>query len=262
MEEPQEIALFNTLVPLAGMAVIIALGVILMAVQFQRSLLRQRLQKENLRMKHQRDLLSTSITVQEKERQRIASDLHDELGARLSVALMQLKQARSMPQDIVSDIGKEMEQHLELALQSTKRISYELMPPQLVNLGLYKALLVLIEDVRKAGGLQVEIQKAGDPNNWPWPVQLGLFRMLSEMLNNTLKHAEASQVRIELLTAEGSILCTYQDDGLGLPKEVLSNGLGLQNLEGRAQALQGTFEMDPLTDIGFSARIVLPITIH
>lgn len=260
MEEPEEIALFNTLVPLAGMAVVIALGVILMVVQFQRSLLKQRLQKENLKMKHQQDLLRTSIAVQEKERQRIAGDLHDELGARLSVALMQLKHAKNNPNDISSHMGEEMEKHLESALQSTKRISYELMPPQLVNLGLYKALLVLMEDIRKAGGLRVEAQKSGDPDSWPWPIQLGLFRMLSEMLNNTLKHAEATEVQIELQESENAVLCHYKDNGKGLPKTAGGTGLGLQNLEGRAQALSGMLQLSQSPGGGFMATIELPLT--
>lgn len=260
MDKPEEIALFNTLVPLAGMTVVIALGVILMVVQFQRSLLKQRLQKENLKMKHQQDLLRTSITVQENERKRIAGDLHDELGARLSVALMQLRQEKNESTNTESSMIDDMETHLEAALQSTKRISYELMPPQLVNLGVYKALLVLKNDIKKAGGLSIEIQKTGDPADWPWSIQLGLFRMLSEMLNNTLKHAEATEVKIELKKLEEGVKCYYQDNGKGLPKTTSGNGLGLRNLEGRAQALNGTLQLDQNHTGGFMATIELPFT--
>lgn len=259
MDEASNIALFESLVPLIALVVIIALGVIALVQQFQRSLFKQRLEQEALKNNHQQDLLRTSITVQEKERQRIAGDLHDELGARLSMTLMQVKQAQESQATNSEEVLPQLQSQLEEALTATKRISYELMPPQLVNLGLYKALLVLIEEARQAGPLQIKLTKAGDPNLLPWSVQLGLYRMISELLNNTLKHAEASKVTIELRQEEGTIHCHYQDNGKGLSKTLSNPGLGLQSLEGRASSLNGELEWSPPNTSGFWAKIELPL---
>jgi len=258
MEESEGIILFQTLIPLAGLAVIIVLGVVLIVFQFQRSLFHQRLKQEDLKATHQQELLRNAITVQEQERQRIANDLHDDLGARLSFSLMQLKQLQDIEAKCTISLSQ-LEAHLEEALASTKRISYELMPPQLTNLGLYKALLVLIDDARTANSLQISINKLDGVEQLSWPAQLGIYRMVSEMLNNTLKHAEATEVSISLKLDTTSMQCSYCDNGKGLPKAIMQHGLGLKSLEGRATALNGTFTINP-TEFGFSATITIPIS--
>ena len=262
MAESESIKLFQTLVPLIGLAVLIVLGVVLMVHQFQRSLFRQRLGQEQLKMQQQQELLRTAIDVQEQERQRIAADLHDELGARLSVALRLLRQghgATPAASEVNNALLPQLEEHLEQALDATRRISYELMPPQLVNLGLHSALLVLVEDVRQAGRLQVGLTRSGAGDNLPWTVQLGLYRMISELLHNTLKHAEATAVSIELEDTTEWVICHYQDNGKGLPAEQKANGLGLQSLKARTTSLNGRLDWGNGTAGGFFATIHLPI---
>jgi signal transduction histidine kinase len=263
MAEPEDLKLFNTLAPLIGLAVLVALGVILMVHQFQRSLFRRRLREENLKTDHQRELLRTAITVQEQERQRIAGDLHDELGARLSMTLLLLRQnttSKSALEDHTSQLFIELEEHLNQALIATKRISYELMPPQLVNLGLYRAVLVLADEARKAGNLKVNLVKKGMEAELPWPLQIGLYRIISELLNNTLKHGAASEINIDLIAEKSRLSCHYRDNGMGLPQTLLAKGLGLKNLEGRATALNGNFEYGNIPEGGFFAKINIPVT--
>ncbi|MDI9339772.1 MAG: histidine kinase [Sediminibacterium sp.] len=262
MAEPEDLKLFHTLPPLIGLAVLIALGVILMVQQFQRSLYRRRLNEENLKLNHQRELLRTAITVQEKERERIAGDLHDELGARLSMTLMLLRRSYDMipAADSVSHtLLPEVEAHLKEALHSTKRISYELMPPQLINMGLYKALLVLVEEVRNAATIAVVMERSEPERELNWPIQLGVYRMISELLTNTLKHAAATRISIELKTEEEYLICHYTDNGKGLPAFEQGQGLGLRSLEGRASALNGTLKWGTLAEGGFYAKICLPL---
>lgn len=262
MAESESIKLFYTLVPLIGLAVLVVLGVVLMVHQFQRSLFRQRLSQEQLKMQQHQELLRTAIAVQEQERQRIAGDLHDELGARLSVALRLLRQGKAATPttpDANTTLLPQLEDHLQQALDATRRISYELMPPQLVNLGLHSALLVLVEAVRQAGHLQVVLTQSDVGEDLPWPVQLGLYRMISELLHNTLKHAEATEVSIELKGTTEGVVCHYQDNGKGLPAEQKANGLGLQSLKARTNSLNGTLAWGNGTGSGFFANIHLPI---
>jgi signal transduction histidine kinase len=262
MDESEGIKLFQTLVPLIGLVVLIALGVVLMVHQFQRSLFRQRLSQENLKLKQQQELLRTAIAVQEQERQRIASDLHDELGARLSVALRLLRQGygtTQVVQETSNTLLPQLEEHLEQALDSTRRISYELMPPQLVNLGLHSALLVLVEEVRIAGRLQVGLTQSGTGDHLPWTIQLGLYRMISELLHNTLKHAEATQVYIELKETSEWVMCHYQDNGKGISTDQKPNGLGLQSLKARTTSLDGKLEWGTGAAGGFFANIHVPM---
>jgi len=103
MEATQEIGFLNILLPLLGVMFVIAVGVFLLNQQFQKNLYRQKLEQEELRNKHERELLQSSIEVQEAERKRIAKDLHDELGATLSIAKMQLARLEQMYPSIESN---------------------------------------------------------------------------------------------------------------------------------------------------------------
>lgn len=265
MVEPEDVRLFHTTVPLIGLAVIIAISVILMVQQFQRSLFKRRLNEENLKLIHQRELLRTSIAVQEQERKRIAGDLHDELGARLSMTLMLLRECN---RQIATKLGEaapytfQVEEQLKQALEATKRISYELMPPQLVNLGLVQALQVLTAEIRQSSGINITLDKNDCRADLPWQVQLGLYRMLSELLNNTLKHSGATAISIVLKEQEEWQECNYHDNGKGILPGEKNHGLGMKSLEGRAHSLHGTFEWGNAPEGGFLAKICLPINMH
>ena len=150
METPQEIDFLMILLPVACVLLLIAFGVIFMHQQFQKNIINQRLAKEALKGVHQKELLHTTIKTQEEERKRIASDLHDELGAALSIGRMQLVQLETQksidPAQII-----QIRELMETTLNATRQISHQLMPLQLAQLGLEKTLLRLTRKSRKNG---------------------------------------------------------------------------------------------------------------
>lgn len=249
------------LAPLAGMIFIIAVGVILLNQQFQKKLIQQQLAKEELKNKHQTELLHTAIQAQEDERKRIAQDLHDELSAALSISRMQMVQLENLSIDEFDKIATDLPQirsNIESALTSTRRISHELMPPHLVNLGLINALEELIHQVEKTGQLEVSITSVND-SDFSWPVKIGLFRIFSELINNTLKHAEASHATINIFSLSGELHCEYQDNGIGMQYTSSSKGIGMKSIEGRTKALGGKFSYESQNPEGFYIKIILPI---
>lgn len=261
MEASPEMNFVALLAPLAGMIFIIAVGVILLNQQFQKKLIQQQLAKEELKNKHQTELLHTAIQAQEDERKRIAQDLHDELSAALSISRMQMVQLESLSIDEFDKIATDLPQirsNIESALTSTRRISHELMPPHLVNLGLINALEELIHRVEKTGQLEVSITSVND-SDFSWPVKIGLFRIFSELINNTLKHAEASHATINIFSLSGELHCEYQDNGIGMQYTSSSKGIGMKSIEGRTKALGGKFSYESQNPEGFYIKIILPI---
>lgn len=262
MEESQAIDFLSALVPFTIIVFIIAVGVILLNQQFRKNLFKQQLAKEELKNQHQQALLQTSIEVQEQERKRIAQDLHDELGAALSISRMQLLQLEGQ---LANDTGKEASQlkqlreNVEGALSSTRRISHELMPAQLVNGGLVSMLQTQAKQVTEAGNVQVEVHSSGDMKQMTWTVQLGLYRVFSELLNNTLKHAHASKIDLQIQNQKETLTFKYQDNGKGLPEDLSHSGLGLKGLEGRVKALNGELHFGNGPQGGFYAEIELKL---
>lgn len=262
MESTEAVNLYQTLVPLIGLILIIGSGVILLVHQFQKSLFRQQVAQEEMKLHHQRELLRTTIDAQEKERKRIAHDLHDELGARLSMTLMQLKQAddpKSASREQLKTLLPQLQNHVEIALNTSKDIGNSVMPLHLTNLPLNKSLLNLIREMQNAGGFEVQLTSPDELDLLIWPAKVSIYRMLSELLNNTLKHANASRVSILIAVTTELVNCVYQDNGHGFKAPPSQKGLGLQSLEGRASSLNGSFEYSQNSDQGFQAIISFPI---
>jgi len=138
-----------------------------------------------------------------------------------------------------------------------RRISHELMPPQLEKFGLIKTLKTIIAKINDAGKIDVKLIIDDDDLRWPQSVELGLYRITMEMINNTLKHAGANNIVIQLLHRGDGIALTYEDNGKGLPTGYTIGG-GFNNIETRTTIMGGTFEIDNVPS-GFKARITIPL---
>ncbi len=258
MEPSADIDFLRVLLPLVVVVFIIAIGVFLLNQQFQKNLFRQKLTQEELKRSHQRDLLKSSIEVQEKERKRIARDLHDEMGASLSMARMQLvRLEEALSKDQLAGSIKNVRNIVESTLNSVREISHQLMPPQLEALGLSKTLGSLADQINEGDDLQLQLNLTELTGRLPWFIELGLYRMTLELIQNTLKHADASEAHLSLSDSMNEhVLLTYSDNGKGI-NSLNAPGMGLKNLEARANALGGNFELKESE--GFLARITIPV---
>lgn len=243
MEATQEIDFLSLLLPLLGVIFTIAVGVFLLNQHFHKNLYRQRLKQEALKREHHQQLLKSSIHVQESERKRIARDLHDELGATLSITRMHLMRLEQTSTAESSTQLQNVRSLVETTLASIRKISHELMPPQLEVFGLVKTLNSVIGQLHESGPLTVVLNAAPDMGRLPWEVEVALYRISMELLQNTLKHAGATQAEIFIHRHSDHLAYSYSDNGKGLPPNGYTPGLGLQSVEARVNALNGHFEI-------------------
>ncbi|NSL87621.1 sensor histidine kinase [Chitinophaga solisilvae] len=262
METINELNFLDALLPLAVVIFIIGTGVVLLNLHFQKNLSVQKLKQEALKNIYQHELLRSNIQAQEEERKRIAHDLHDELGAVLSIMrmhLMVLEQQSTNGSGHLQDGLLNVRRLSETALASIRSISHQLMPPQLESFGLLATLESVTEQINKTGEITIELSGNGYTEELPWLVNLGLFRILMELINNTLKHAHAGCIKIHFLRRGPYLICRYNDDGKGLPADITGKGLGHKSIEGRVNALAGKFEMGNSATGGFFATIQLAL---
>ncbi|MCJ8291676.1 MAG: hypothetical protein HRT58_04875 [Crocinitomicaceae bacterium] len=261
MEDPEKINFISTLIPFAIIVFIIAIGVVLLSQHFRKNVFKQLLEKESLKIKHQEKLLQTSVNVQEEERKRIAMDLHDELGAALSIGRMQLVQLEQSEEFNAEKII-EIRQLIESTLASTRRISHELMPLNLDKLGLEKALKFLCVRIEESGGTKVKIVIPEFTIKLPRLLELALYRIYSELINNTIKYADASNLEISIIQEKDVLFCSYLDDGNGLNENSKTCGLGFKSIESRVNMLKGTWKYGNRENRGFYAHVELSIETH
>lgn len=245
-----------------GSLIMIALAMLMVAYssKAQKKMMQQRMDTQALELRYQQELVQKNLLTQEEERQRIASNLHDDIGSKLGVLHLTFHRLNRMPagSSEQSEMFAEIDQLIATTLNSVRRISHELLPPTLEDFGLLEALKELIEPIRKSSGIDISFESSLQKGDFESPqTELNLFRVVQEMLNNSIKHAGASHIRIEMGTEGSKKYLLYSDNGRGFDQDAVQRrGLGLKNLESRARIIgaQTTFHSKP--GAGFEARFV------
>lgn len=198
----------------------------------------EQLKAQARELEHQEQLLYSSIQTQEKERERIARELHDDIGSKLSVINMGLHRIRrsknleTLPE--VLDI-------LTRTARSTRQISHQLLPPILSNFGLAAATHELCESYDDTSeDIEVFFETSDENLNANTPeLALAFFRIIQELLSNSFKYSEATEIKVILGIEQKQLKLTYADNGKGFDPNDPSyqTGLGMQNIESRVRMI-------------------------
>lgn len=264
MEESEKLNFLSTLLPVSVILFIIVLGVLRLNQQFNKKLYNQKLESEKLKLQHQKELLRSSIHTQENERKLIARNLHDELGAVLSIARMHLMQLEKKLEENANHSylpdTENIRQLTETALQSMRQISHNLLPPQLETFGLTATLEDTAEQINQIPGMEMKLTFPPNLPRFNPETELGLYRIFMELTNNTLKHAAASEITVCLELTPEHFKMHFADNGIGMTGNEPTSGLGHKSIDARAHALDGRFFLLNNTNQGLEAVIELQIT--
>ncbi len=229
----------------------------------------QRETKERLKVESERvELLKKLVQIQEEERHRIARDLHDHLGQQLTGLRLKLELLRAMCEDN-KNLCEEVTETQTLAKQIDKDVGFlawELRPTALDDLGLRRALLTYINRWSDQFGIEAQtLVGKFDEKRLAANVEINLYRILQESLNNVCKHAEAAQVNVILKRRDGNIIMIVEDDGKGFnvakqakPKKD-GKGLGIIGMMERANLIGGTVEIESSKESGTAVFVRIPI---
>lgn len=197
-------------------------------------------QQQLLRIENKRKYDATHALLQgeEQERQRIAQDLHDSMGGMLANIRM------SISKDGIGNINEtnDIVQKLDRSISEMRRISRNLMPETLKNLGLETALSELCESMSYKK-LRIQFEAFDLSENIPFETQLALYRITQESISNVIKYAQANNVIVQISQNDDLLNLTIEDDGVGFDKNQITKGLGLKNIENRVQLINGTVDI-------------------
>jgi signal transduction histidine kinase len=204
-----------------------------------------------------RHLTLASQLSEERERRRLADDLHDGIGQTLSVALLELKTAARAVTHPALTRAMSL---LERACGEARTLLYELSPPILYDLGLLAALDWLVEDVRERWGLQVTLEDDGCAKPLTTDASVIVFRAVRELLGNVRKHSGAASAIVSLRCAGNELLVTVTDSGCGFdPAARTGSGYGSFSLRQRLGALGGSVELSSAPGRGTHVRLRVPL---
>jgi two-component system NarL family sensor kinase len=244
------------------------IGLLLLSISFyliyNRYTIKQKAKLENAILEEQILKSKAVIDAEEAERQRIAKDLHDGIGQMLSAVKLNLS-------SIQLDFEKTTTKNTQIAnaisliddsVKEVRTISHNMMPNLLLKKGLANAVREFIDKI-DGTGLKIELEISGLQNRLNQDLEIVLYRVIQELINNIIKHAKASQVSIQILKYDDEISIMIQDNGAGfnfsavLQKEA---GIGLKNIITRIEYFKGQINFDSTINKGTTVIIEIPLT--
>ena len=260
MLNPHEIEVAKLVIIGILMTTSLALVLILFLNFSQKRILAEKTRNQELEIKYQKELLASTILTQEEERKRIAKDLHDDIGSKLNVIHLNLHHLKKLREDTGEFEGMltDINGLIDTTIKSTRRISHDLLPPTLENFGLVEAFKELCENFNSGSPNLIKfIVMHQDRKIKDKHTELHLFRIVQELINNSIKHAHPTLIELLLSLKKEQIELSYKDNGKGMNIDLIKEkkGLGLKNIDSRLNMLHAQVDYKSAPGEGFQVFI-------
>jgi two-component system NarL family sensor kinase len=231
----------------------LTIGLIVFIIFHQRKVIRYQVKLQRMEQDQQKLLLNASIRLQEEERQRIAADLHDDAGPLLATARLYLNENLvNLDKSTQLQSIYNAKQIIDDTIQLIRNISHSLMPPTLKNFGLESAVNDLFQKISGSGSMNASSRFHDYKERLQAENELIIFRVIQELVNNILKHSNASFIHLTQNTSGNKFFIRLHHDGRGITQNDFNKlnksnvGLGLKNIQSRLKVLHGKifFEKD------------------
>lgn|SRR3989338_741104 len=237
----------------------LAVVIVVFIIIYQRRMFAKQNQINQLKIETQQKLIKAEIDTKEREQLRISQELHDDIGASLSSMRFILNGI-----DMSIEGVPELADSLAKTTQRVRQISNDLQPHVLFELGMPEAIKNYIERLRL---VSIKFTFTFDTEDYTKILQndeqLAVFRVMQELINNIMKHADAKNVWIDLKRTSDLMTIVIKDDGNGIIPEPDSkrspDSLGLKNIQSRMEYVKGTIDREPNADKGSHVTLQIPL---
>jgi two-component system sensor histidine kinase UhpB len=200
-----------------------------------------------------------ALTAQERERLRIGRALHDEAGQTLTAIALEVERAATEGPPAQRKQMAALAGQLHASLDEIRRISRDLRPEALDDLGLINALIALASRADRQSGVRIERRFSGHLPQLPSELELVIYRVAQEALTNVLRHAEASRCVVALDVNDGMVELCVSDDGIGMPSPLNGETIGIEGMRERALLGGGTLAIQSSPGDGTEVTLRLPV---
>ena len=204
-------------------------------------------EKKNQEINYQKEILQSVIQTQEEERIRIAQDLHDDISSKLNIVSLNthLLKTPNLSEVEYAEITNNIVSLTAKALENSRRIAHDLLPPVFEKFGLHAAIEELVLEFSSAKNVQINYSNELEFTTLEVNKQLHIFRVLQELLNNSIRHGKATSISITFVSKNQQDTCLYTDNGVGFNASLgnQKRGIGMQNIESRINFLGGKINL-------------------
>lgn len=244
---------------ITGIFLLFFMGMVLLLFFYfsKKKIIQKELEKKELEIEHQKDLILATLEVQETERKRIAQDLHDDISSKLNIVSLNshLLTTPDLTEEEVSEITGNIINLVAKTLANSRRIAHDLLPPVFDKFGLDAGLEELCFELNSSKSVEVHYENNAKFNDKDVNRHLHVFRIIQELLNNSIKHGMASAISIVFSQNGGVTTCNYTDNGKGFNMKGIKDkktGLGMKNIESRIMFLEGSIKIDSAVNKGIN----------
>ena len=248
---------------LTGVLLLLIMGVALLLFFFfsRKKIVEKEMEKKNLEITHQKEIIQSIIITQEDERKRIAQDLHDDISSKLNVITLNanLLKDGDLSAEEYSFVNNNILNTTDKTLESARKIAHNLLPPILAEFGLKDALEELADSFNNSKKIVIQYYIEYPKLYLPPEKELHLFRILQELINNSIRHGKAKNSTLSIAIENNNLLFKYTDNGIGFNSNSKEHrrGLGMKNIESRVALLQGNYHIYSEENKGFKISVTI-----
>jgi signal transduction histidine kinase len=228
--------------------IIVAIILIVFFYFSRKKIIQKELEKKDLILQYQKEQLHAIILTQEEERKRIAQDLHDDISSKLNIVSLNshLLTSPNLTEAETIEITENIIALTTKALENSRKIAHNLLPPVFEKFGLNAGVEELCEEFESSKAVKVYYKNEIDFDENEIDRHLHVFRILQELMNNSLRHGKATEIWIAFKTIDKINTCHYEDNGVGFDSQNIENqkGLGMKNIDSRISFLNGTIKIN------------------
>jgi len=241
------------------MTVIVSVAFILILVAIYLYVRKRKALKYQLVVANERDAgFKAVITATEEERKRIAKDLHDGVVQQIAaIKLTLVSVEKKIPEKERVEIVK-AKNMADAAAEETRNLSHQMMPKVLMEVGLVAAMEEVINNLLLVNQVEVDFQQHGLKDRYENRIEIAIYRIFQELVNNIIKHSNAKRADIQLMENTGKLMLIVEDDGIGMKGEK-KEGIGLSNIQSRLTTIDGKVNYESGPSTGTVATIVIPL---
>lgn len=243
--------------------VFVCVSIVIFIIKSRNKIFKKELEKKDLEIEFQNKILQKTILAREEEQKRIAEDLHDDISSKLiatslNLFLLNSKETKEENKEgIINNIVEINKKTIEI----TRKIAHDLYPPVFEKFGLIPALEELFLDYNKTNLVKINFNSSIKFKSKASSEQLQVFRIIQELINNSIKHGKANKIDIKFSNQKSLNTCEYRDNGKGFNSQELENlkGLGYINIENRIKNIEGNYTLYSRPNEGFKTEFTFGI---
>ncbi|MFT3677472.1 MAG: histidine kinase [Chitinophagaceae bacterium] len=248
------------LLAMLGTALLVV-SFIVLQIRSQNKVLLQKRRMQEAELFHQKALLEAMITSQEAERKRIGMDLHDEVGVVLAALRMNMEKLAAGGNASAASLIP-FKSGIDRVMENVRHIAHSLSPRISGSFGFYDALHELTDEINRSGKITVAVHfpEQHQPVFADGQHAMALYRVLAELISNTVKHALATGIKIGVMLVNGRMEIEYEDNGKGMPAgDRPAKGMGLHNIESRLTMIGASWQVHTESGKGYRIFISTPL---